>query len=238
MAILSMLHTVRTTHLRLPHCPSLHPAPASAWKKGVTQEQKQFNSEVTKKGFLAYFVNRKKSKTLLKSAHSGRYICMALNMQMLNQEVKTMKTSKVISRVFVLTLVSVAFIAQIPYAQDYPAPFDQIKELAVSQGKKDNDGCYLWGMENEGVEFWVAHCLSDKSVAFGKGVPDGSYRWGIACGPQGDYVFLESVMGQVVTAVPVESEGAIGAADEFFKEVETLIRKPITSPTGNDQIVV
>jgi len=46
---------------------SLSPAPASTWKKEVTQEQKQFNSEVTKKGFLAYFVKSKKSKTLLKS---------------------------------------------------------------------------------------------------------------------------------------------------------------------------
>lgn len=149
-----------------------------------------------------------------------------------------MKTSKVISRVFILTLVSVAFIAQIPYAQDYPAPFDQIKELAVSQGKMDDDGCYLWGMESEGVELWVAHCLSDKSVAFGKGVPDGSYRWGLASGPQGDYVFLETVMGQVVTAVPVESESAIGAANEFFKEVQTLIENPKISPPGGEQVVV
>jgi hypothetical protein len=156
----------------------------------------------------------------------------------LRQEVKKMKTSKAISRAFVLALVSVAFIAQIPHAEDYPAPFDQMKELAVTQGKKDDDGCYSWGMETEGVEFWVAHCLSDKSIAFGKGTPDGSYRWGIACGPQGDYVFLEAVMGQVVTAVPVESESAIGAADEFFKEVETLIRNPITSPTGGEQITV
>ena len=149
-----------------------------------------------------------------------------------------MKTPKAISRVFVLALVSMAFFAQIPYAQDYPAPFDRIKELAVTQGKKDNDGCYSWGMETEGVEFWMAHCLTDGSVAFGKGTPSGSYRWGIACGPQGDYVFLEAVMGQVVTAVPVESESAIGAANEFFKEVETLIRNPITSPTGGEQIVV
>jgi len=163
---------------------------------------------------------------------------MALILRKLKQEVKKMKTSKTISRVFVLALVSVAFIAQIPYAQDYPAPFDQIKELAVTQGKKDNDGCYSWGMEAEGIEFWVAHCLSDKSVAFGKGAPDGSYRWGVACGPQGDYVFLEAVMGQVVTAVPVESESALGAANEFFKEVETLIRNPIISPTGGGQIVV
>ena len=149
-----------------------------------------------------------------------------------------MKTSKVISRVFVLTVVSFAFIAQIPYAQDYPAPFDQIRELALSQGKKDDDGCYLWGIESEGVEFWVAYCLSDKSVAFGKGAPDGSYRWGLASGPQGDYVFLETVMGQVVTAVPIESEGAIGAATEFFKELETLNKKPNTSPRGEEQIVV
>jgi hypothetical protein len=154
------------------------------------------------------------------------------------QEVKKMKTSKTISRVFVLALVSVAFLAQIPYAQDYPAPFDQIKELAVTQGKKDNDGCYSWGMEAEGVEFWVAHCLSDKSVAFGKGAPDGSYRWGVACGPQGDYVFLEAVMGQVVTAVPVESESAVGAANEFFKEVETLIKNPTTPSTAGMQVVV
>jgi hypothetical protein len=154
------------------------------------------------------------------------------------QEGKKMKTPKTFSRVFVLVLVSVAFVAQIPHAEDYPAPFDQIKELAVTQGKKDNDGCYLWGMENEGIEFWVAHCLSDSSVAFGKGAPDGSYRWGIACGPSGDYVFLESVMGQVVTAAPVESESAIGAADEFYKEVETLIRNPIISPTAGEQIVV
>jgi hypothetical protein len=154
------------------------------------------------------------------------------------QEDKNMKTPKAISRVFVLALVSVAFIAQIPYAQDYPAPFDQIKELAVTQGKKDNDGCYSWGMEAEGVEFWVAHCLSDKSVAFGKGAPDGSYRWGIACGPQGGYVFLEAVMGQVVTAVSVESESAVGAANEFFKEVQTLIENPILSPMGGEQIVV
>lgn len=149
-----------------------------------------------------------------------------------------MKTSKVISRVFVLTLVSLAFIAQIPYAQDYPAPFDQIKELAVTQGKKDDGGCYLWGKESEGVEFWVAHCLSDKSVAFGKGVPDGSYRWGLASGPQGDYVFLETVMGQVVTAVPVESETAIGAANEFFEEVQTLIESPKISPTEGERVVV
>jgi hypothetical protein len=162
---------------------------------------------------------------------------MASILQKPKQEVKKMKTSKTISRVFVLALVSVAFLAQIPYAQDYPAPFDQIKELAVTQGKKDNDGCYAWGMESEGVEFWVAHCLSDKSVAFGKGAPDGSYRWGVACGPQGDYVFLEAVMGQVVTAVTVEPESAIGAADEFFKEVEILIKNPITSPTGGEQIV-
>jgi hypothetical protein len=163
---------------------------------------------------------------------------MALILHKPNQEAKKMKTSKTISRVFVLALVSVAFIAQIPYAQDYPAPFDQIRELAVTQGKKDNDGCYTWGMEAEGVEFWVAHCLSDKSVAFGKGAPDGSYRWGVACGPQGDYVFLEAVMGQVVTAVSVESESALGAANEFFKELETLIRNPIRSPTGSEQIVV
>jgi hypothetical protein len=193
---------------------------------------------VTKKGFLAYFINRHKSKTLLKSTPFCRYFCMASIMQMLKQEVKKMKTPKTFSRVFVLALVSVAFVAQIPYAQDYPAPFDQIKELAVTQGKKDNDGCYTWGMESEGVEFWVAHCLSDKSVAFGKGAPDGSYRWGIASGPQGDYVFLEAVMGQVVTAVSVESESALGVANEFFTEVETLIKNPTLSPTGGEQIVV
>jgi hypothetical protein len=38
--------------------------------------------------------------------------------------------------------------------------------------------------------------------------------------------------------VAVESESAIGAADEFFKEVETLIKNPITSPTAGEQIVV
>jgi len=149
-----------------------------------------------------------------------------------------MKTPKAISRVFVLTLVSVAFIAQIPYAQDYPAPFDRIKELAVTQGKKDNDGCYSWGMETEGVEFWVAHCLSNKSVAFGKGTPDGSYRWGVAYGLQGDYVFLETIMGQVVTALPVESETAVGTANEFFQELETLMGNQIESPTAGEQIVV
>jgi hypothetical protein len=193
---------------------------------------------VTKKGLFAYFVNRKKSKTLLKSRQFNRPSCTASILHKLKQEVKKMNTSKSISRVFVLVIVSVAFIAQIPYAEDYPAPLDQIKELAVTHGKKDNDGCYSWGMENEGVEFWVAHCLSDKSVAFGKGAPDGSYRWGIACGPQGDYVFLEAVMGQLVTAVPVESESAIGAADEFFKEVETLIKHPTTFPAAGEQIVV
>ncbi len=149
-----------------------------------------------------------------------------------------METPKAISRVFVLALVSVAFFAQIPYAQDYPAPFDRIKELAVTQGKKDNDGCYSWGMETEGVEFWMAHCLTDGSIAFGKGTPSGSYRWGIAYRPQGDYVFLETVMGQVVTALPIESDSAVEAANEFFQELETLMGNQIESPTAGEQIVV
>ena len=163
---------------------------------------------------------------------------MASILRKLRQEGKKMKTLKEISKLVVLALVSMAFFAQIPYAQDYSAPFDRIKELAVTQGKKDNDGCYSWGMETEGVEFWMAHCLTDGSVAFGKGTPSGSYRWGIACGPQGDYVFLEAFMGQVVTALPVESDSAVEAANEFFQELETLMGNQIESPTAGEQIVV
>jgi len=151
---------------------------------------------------------------------------------------KRTRLLRIISNIFVFAPFFLFILVEVTHGQNYPVPLDRIKEVVVTQGKKDNGGSFLWKKEIEDVAYWMVYCPSDGSVAFGKGMGSGFYSWGIAYGLKGEFQFLEAIRGLVITFLVIEAENAIEIADQFFKELETLIGNPLDCPTEGKWIEV
>ena len=142
-----------------------------------------------------------------------------------------MKTLKMILKIILFTSLLLVNSSAVTHGQELPVPFDRIKELAVTQGQKNEDGAFLWEGTVENVEFWMVYSPSDESIGCGQRTDSGSYGWGIAYGLKGDFQFVEARMGQVVNFLVIGLENAIEIVNQFFKEVEPLIQNSKESPT-------
>jgi hypothetical protein len=118
------------------------------------------------------------------------------------------------------------------HSQELPVPFDRIKEFAITQGQKNEDGAFMWEGTVENVEFWMVYSPSDESIGCGQRTDSGSYGWGIAYGLKGDFQFVEARMGQIVNFLVIGLENAVEIVNQFFKEAEPLIQNSKESPSG------
>ena len=141
-----------------------------------------------------------------------------------------MKTLKIILKIILFTSLLLANSSSATYGQELPVPFDRIKEFAITQGQKNQDGAFLWEGTVENVEFWMVYSPSDESIGCGQRTDSGSYGWGIAYGFKGDFQFVEARMGQIVNFLVIGLENAIEIVNQFFKEVEPLIENSEESP--------
>jgi hypothetical protein len=142
-----------------------------------------------------------------------------------------MKTLKMILKIILLTSLLLVNSSGVTNGQELPVPFDRIKEFAITQGQKNEDGAFLWEGTAENVEFWMVYSPSDESIGCGQRTNSGSYGWGIAYGLKGDFQFVEARMGQIVNFLVIGLENAIEIVNQFFKEVEPLIENSEESLT-------
>ena len=142
-----------------------------------------------------------------------------------------MKTLKMILKIIVLTSLLLASSSAATHGQELPVPFDRIKEFAVTQGQKNEDGAFMWEKTFENVEYWMVYSPNDESIGCGQRTDSGSYGWGIAYGLKGDFQFVEARMGQIVNFLVIGLENAIEIVNQFFKEVEPLVENSKESPT-------
>jgi hypothetical protein len=142
-----------------------------------------------------------------------------------------MKTLKMILKIILFTSLLLVNSSAVTYGQELPVPFDRIKEFAITQGQKNEDGAFMWEGAVENVEFWMVYSPSDESIGCGQRTDSGSYGWGIAYGLKGDFQFVEARMGQIVNFLVIGLENAIEIVNQFFKEVEPLIENSKESPT-------
>lgn len=134
-----------------------------------------------------------------------------------------MKPLKVILKIVLFASLLLCTSSAVTYGQDLPAPFDRIKEFAITQGQKNGDGTFLWEKTVENVEYWMVYSTIDESIGCGQRTDSNSYGWGIAYGLKGDFQFVEARMGQIVNFLLLEEENAIEIVNQFFKQVEPLI---------------
>jgi hypothetical protein len=147
-----------------------------------------------------------------------------------------MKTLKMILKIILLTSLLLVNSSGVTNGQELPVPFDRIKEFAITQGQKNEDGAFLWEGTAENVEFWMVYSPSDESIGCGQRTNSGSYGWGIAYGLKGDFQFVEARMGQIVNFLVIGLENAIEIVNQFFKEVEPLIENSEESLTKGEGV--
>ncbi|MGQ9645416.1 MAG: hypothetical protein ACUVWO_02615 [Thermodesulfobacteriota bacterium] len=147
-----------------------------------------------------------------------------------------MKGLKMILKVILFASLLLCSSSAVSYGQEVPAPFDRIKELAITQGQKNDDGAFMWEKTVESVEYWMVYSPIDESIGCGQRTDSGSYGWGIAYGLKGDFQFVEARMGQIVNFLLIEQESAIEIVNQFFKQVETLIENLKDSPAGGKSV--
>jgi len=138
-----------------------------------------------------------------------------------------MKTLKIILKIVLFASLLLAHSSAVTYGQDLPVPFDRIKEFAVTQGQKNDDGAFMWEKTVENVEYWMVYSPSDQSIGCGQRTDSGSYGWGIAYGLRGDFQFVEARIGQIVNFLVIAQENAIEIANQFFKELEGMVGNPL-----------
>jgi hypothetical protein len=146
-----------------------------------------------------------------------------------------MKTLKMILKIILFTSLLLSNSSAVTYGQELPVPFDRIKEFAITQGQKNEDGAFMWEGTVENIEFWMVYSPSDESIGCGQRTDSGSYGWGIAYGLKGDFQFVEARMGQIVNFLVLGLENATEIVNQFFKEVEPLIqnsKEPSTEGKG------
>jgi len=89
-----------------------------------------------------------------------------------------MKTLKMILKIILFaSLLLIINSSAVTYGQELPVPFDRIKELAIAQGQKNDDGAFMWEGTVENVEFWMVYSPSDQSIGCGQRTDTGSYGW-------------------------------------------------------------
>ena len=155
-------------------------------------------------------------------------LCTTINQR---KEVIEMKTLKMILKIILFASLLLANSSAVTYGQELPVPFDRIKEFAITQGQKNEDGAFMWEGTAENVEYWMVYSPSDESIGCGQRTDSGGYGWGIAYGLKGDFQFVEARTGQIVNFLLIELENAIEIVNQFFKEVEPLIENSKESPT-------
>jgi hypothetical protein len=138
-----------------------------------------------------------------------------------------MKTLKMILKVILFGSLLLTNSSAVTYGQDLPVPFDRIKEYAITQGQKNEEGTFMWEKTVENVEYWMVYSPSDESIGCGQRTDSGSYGWGIAYGLKGDFQFVEAKMGQIVNFLVIAQENAIEIANQFFKELEAMVGNPL-----------
>jgi len=143
-----------------------------------------------------------------------------------------MKTLKAILKIILFASLLLVNSSAVTNGQELPVPFDRIKEFAIAQGQKNEDGAFLWEGTIENIQFWMVYSPSDESIGCGQRTDSGKYGWGIAYGLKGDFQFVEARMGQIVNFLVIELENATEIVNQFFKEVEPLIENSKESPTG------
>jgi hypothetical protein len=142
-----------------------------------------------------------------------------------------MKSLKIILKIILFASLLLANSSAVTYGQDLPVPFDRMKEVAITQGQKNDDGAFMWEKTVENVEYWMVYSPSDQSIGCGQRTESGSYGWGIAYGLRGDFQFVEARMGQIVNLLIIEQENAIEIANQFFKELEAMVGNPLELKT-------
>jgi hypothetical protein len=149
-----------------------------------------------------------------------------------------MKALKMILKIILFTSLLLINSSAVTNGQELPVPFDRIKEFAVTQGQKNEDGAFMWEKTVENVEYWMVYSPSDESIGCGQRTDSGSYGWGIAYGLKGDFQFVEARMGQIVNFLVIGLENAIEIVNQFFKEVEPLIENSKESPTEGKAVSI
>ena len=138
-----------------------------------------------------------------------------------------MKALKMILKIILFGSLLLAHSSAVSHGQDLPVPFDRIKEFAVTQGQKNDEGAFMWEKTVENVEYWMIYSPSDESIGCGQRTDSGSYSWGIAYGLRGDFQFVEARMGQIVNFLVLAQENAIEIANQFFQELEGMVGNPL-----------
>jgi len=160
---------------------------------------------------------------------SWHQLCTKINQR---KEVIEMKALKVILKIILFTSLFLASSSVAIYSQELPAPFDRIKEVAITQGQKKDDGIFMWEKVVENVEYWMVYSSSDESIGCGQRTSSGSYGWGIAYGLNGEFQFVEAMMGHVVNFLVIEEQNAIDIANQFLKELGPVGGNPMETQTG------
>jgi hypothetical protein len=144
-----------------------------------------------------------------------------------------MKPLKIILKVILFASLLLMNSSAVSYGQDLPVPFDRIREFAITQGQQNEDGAFMWERTVENVEYWMVYSPIDESIGCGQWTDSGSYGWGIAYGLKGDFQFVEARMGQIVNFLVIAQENAIAIANQFFKELEAVVKNPLElKPAG------
>ena len=148
-----------------------------------------------------------------------------------------METLKKALKIFALSLLLIASLFQVTYAENYPIPFDRIKEVAVQEGDKDENGNFTWETQIEDLEYWMIYFPDDGSVAFGQSAPMGLYSWGVPYGNEG-ILLIETLMGQIISLATIDRNLATEMANEFLKGQEESIKNPKEIPTTRNLLKV
>ncbi len=140
-------------------------------------------------------------------------------------------------KILVLSLLLIGSLFQVTYAENYPIPFDRIKEVTLKQGDRDENGNFIWEIQIEDVEYWTIYFPDDGSVAFGQSSPMGLYSWGVLYTKEG-FLLTETVMGQIINLATIDRNLAMEMANEFLKGPEGSIKDPKEIPVTKSLLKV
>ncbi len=135
-----------------------------------------------------------------------------------------METLKKGLKILILSLLLIASLFQVTYAENYAIPFELIKEVTLKQGDKDENGNFTWEIQIEDVEYWTIYFPDDGSVAFGQSALMGLYSWGVLSGNEG-FLLIETLLGQIISMSMIDGKLATEMANEFLKGPEGSINK-------------
>jgi len=104
------------------------------------------------------------------------------------------------------------------YAADIsPAPFNKLKELAISRGIQQNDGNYIYKIIQDGIEYWAIYSPEDETTACGQNKLN--IRSGVGYRDKG-FQFVILVSGKLFIKYVTQKEAA-EFANRILKELES-----------------